>query len=261
MITAVDVHTHIQLADYDHDRRDVVLRAKSEGVGMIVAGTDAKSSCKAVECCAQYPSLVFATVGIHPTETYATDDLFLLSDLLSRDEVIGVGECGLDYFHEKTNEGREKQLILFEKHIIFSHTTRKPLIVHCREAFFDARTLLSSYRSSLLAEPGIAHFFTGTIDDARALLDLNFSFTVGGLLTFNHSLDDVIRFIPRDHILVETDAPFVAPAPFRGTRNEPSYLWRVINAYASLLRVRVEEVAPLLLQNTQRIFGKRWEAC
>jgi TatD DNase family protein len=197
-------------------------------------------------------------------------------ETLAHDEkVVGIGECGLD-LHSLIDSDRSsdkhryiggnpslnqrqseilRQKEIFEKHIRLSGSVKKPLVIHCREAFGDTIDILTDMKNELLPEPGILHFFTGTVENARQLLALNFSFTFGGLITFNRSFDDILKFIPLEKILVETDAPFVTPIPYRGKRNEPAYVVSTVEALAKIKGIPSENVSEATLKNTIRVFN------
>lgn len=254
----IDAHTHIQASDYASDRDAVIARARDEGIGMILAGADEEMSRDAVTCAHAYP-FVWATVGYHPHEVEKHID-FSLVETLARDErVVGIGECGLDYFKldkNRANELKEKQRELFEKHIALAHEVGKPLVIHCRDAFDDVLMILEKHRDLLLPiDAGICHFFTGTADIAQRFLALGFSFTFGGLITFNRSFDSVIASIPIDRVLVETDAPWVAPLSHRGSRNESSYISETISFLANIYNCSPRDMEKQLLENTIRVFG------
>lgn len=251
----IDAHTHVQFPEFDADRDAVIRRAKEMGVGMINAGADIASSHKGVALARQHEGWAWATVGIHPTELDDVPSFEKITSLAADPSVVGIGECGLDYFHITDGAAQQQQKDLFIRHIALSQESKKPLVIHCRQAFADVVDLLGVHRGQLSAEPGVLHFFTGTIDDARMLLELNFSFTFGGLMTFNRTFDDILKFIPRDHLLVETDAPFVSPAPYRGKRNEPAYVVEVACALAEVLAVDHAELAKTLFETTRRIFN------
>lgn len=253
----IDAHTHAQFPEFDIDRDAVMARAREAGVGMINAGTNVVLSQKAVDVARQHKGWAWATVGIHPTELAEASLLQKIVAMAADPSVVGIGECGIDYFHQHDADVCAAQKELFLEHIALSRKIQKPLVIHCRGAFSDVRDILKTYRDQLLPDPGVLHFFTGTIDDARALLDLNFSFTFGGLITFNRSFDEILKFIPRDHLLVETDAPFVAPVPYRGKRNEPAYVVETVRALAGVLAVDPSELAANLSQTTRRIFDLR----
>jgi TatD DNase family protein len=168
-----------------------------------------------------------------------------------------IGECGLDYFHFNDDEPRDVQ-IKKQKDALLAQLTlardvQKPIMIHCRDAFHELIPFLKLHGAD--SKPGIIHFFTGTKDDALALLDLGFSFTFGGVVTFTHDYDAAIAAIPIDRILSETDAPYVAPVPFRGKRNEPAYVVHTVAKLAELKGVSQTEMKTQIWTNAQRIFG------
>ena len=253
----IDVHNHIQMEDFDADREAVLQRARDAGVGMIAVGVDGATSAQAHRLASIHGD-VWATVGYHPHDA---DDFDATRDDIKKiaheERVVGIGECGLDYFKMdetamRTDAIRQKEL--FQWHVKLSHDVRKPLVIHCREAFADMFLVLENNRQYLLEEPGICHFFTGTMDDARRLLELNFSFTFGGLITFNQSFDDVIRYIPASHILAETDAPFVSPLSHRGKRNEPAYILETVSALAGIKEMNGDALMQVMFENAKRVF-------
>lgn len=256
-IIFIDSHTHAQSEQFDLDRDEVIKRSLDNGVGMINAGADLESSRKAIELAEKYNSAIWATVGIHPTEQINPDLSAIkeIEGLAENKKVVGIGECGLDYFRLKKEEDKIFQKNLFEEHIKISNRVKKPLVIHCREAFVDVISILKSNKGNLLENPGILHFFTGNLDDAEKLLDLNFSFTFGGLVTFNRDFDEIIRYIPSDRILIETDAPFVAPKSHRGQRNEPLYIKEVLSAISQIKGVNEDEFGEIVLANSKKVFG------
>jgi TatD DNase family protein len=180
-------------------------------------------------------------------------------------KVVAIGECGLDYYRSPRTDAdatqtdaeaiKEKQRTVFAKHIELAREVGKPLMIHCRAAFPDLIKLLKAYPLKLNAQaPGIIHFFSGSLDDAKALLAMGFAFTFGGVVTFSRDYDEVIKMLPMDRILSETDAPYVAPAPYRGKRNEPAYVVEVVKKLAELKGVPVEEMAKVTFENAKRIF-------
>ncbi len=278
--TLIDVHTHVQFHAFSEDADAVIRRALDAGVWMVTVGTQKDTSRKAIGIAERYQEGVYATVGLHPihTEKSYHDEQELgiankeLGGFTSRGEeidyayykklamhprVVGIGECGLDYYRIANKElGIEKQKKAFIEQIELSLEVKKPLMVHCRNAFKDLIEILNSYfpiRNS--RSPGIIHFFSGTTDDARRLLDLGFSFSFGGVITFAQDYDEVIRYIPLERILVETDAPYVAPAPHRGKRNEPSYIEEVAKKLAEVKNVSIMDVAIETTKNARNVFG------
>ena len=284
-----DAHTHVQFSAYDADREAVVLRAQRAGVRFVNVGTQKDTSRRAVELAERYDG-IFAAVGLHPVHTsqsfHDTDELGsgeAAKGFTSRGEVfdaayyrelalhpktVAIGECGLDYFHFNEDENQEmqiqKQKDAFLAQIALATEVKKPLMIHCREAFKDLVDTLIANRQSLstLPSPGIIHFFTGTMEDVHALLNLGFSFTFGGAITFpprkgeeKNQYQELIRKIPMDRILSETDAPYVAPLPHRGKRNEPAYVIEVVKKLAVLKNVSVDQMAAQIRENAKQILG------
>ena len=173
-------------------------------------------------------------------------------NLAKNPKVVAIGECGLDYY--RLNEDtKEKQKQAFLKQVQLAAEVRKPLMIHCRNAFGDLISILQT--ASYKLQHGIVHFFTGTADDARRLLDIGFSFSFGGVITFARDYDDVVKYIPLDRILLETDAPYVTPVPHRGKRNEPLYVAEVAKQLAAVKQIPHDDVAGATMQNARNIFG------
>ena len=171
-------------------------------------------------------------------------------------KVVAIGECGLDYYRIKNQESGVKQERAFRAQIQLAQELHKPLMIHCRNAFSDLIAVLAScflIRDS--RSPGIVHFFTGTKDDAKALLDLGFSFSFGGVITFARDYDEVVRYLPLERIITETDAPYVAPARIRGTRNEPTSVVDVVEAIAQIRGEDMEAVRTAVVANARRLFA------
>lgn len=271
MFSFLDAHTHVQFPVYDEDRDMVLARAREAGVRMVNVGTTRKTSEAAVALARAYPDLCYATIGIHPSHASSsgyvdpnerasggeeTFDASAYGKIAAEQSVVAIGECGLDYFRVNDAVTKQKQQNLFLAHMKFAHEERKPLMIHCRAAFPDLiQLLVTHYRLLLPGNPGIIHFFTGTEEEARDLMGLGFSFTFGGVITFTRDYDDVIRIIPVDRILSETDAPYVTPAPYRGKRNEPSYVTEVVKKLAELKGLSVNDMAARIRENAKRIFG------
>lgn len=283
-----DAHTHVQFAIYDADREAVIRRARDAGVQMVNVGTQRDTSARAVTLAEQYEGL-FAAVGLHPIHTSASfhdaDELGggeaakpfvshaevfdprVYRTLALHPKTVAIGECGLDYFRFNERESREEQMRkqkeAFLAQIAFAHDVKKPLMIHCRNASADLIQILKDNRSLLTGlHPGIIHFFAGTLNEARTLLDLGFYFTFGGAITFPPrkgknagDYDELVNLIPMDRILSETDAPYVAPASYRGKRNEPAYVTEVVKKLAELKNVSLEAMARQILLNVQRVFG------
>ncbi|MEK7162492.1 MAG: TatD family hydrolase [Patescibacteria group bacterium] len=266
-----DVHTHVQFAAFKDDWREVIKRALDRKIWLINVGTQKDASAQAIEISKYYSEGVYAAVGLHPIHTeksYHDEqelggaggfesrgeefDYEYYKKLAENPKVVAIGECGLDYYR-LGEETKKKQRGAFEKQIQLAEEIGKPLMIHCRNAFADLVDILSASRFTLQV-PGTIHFFSGTKDDAKKLMEFGFSFSFGGVITFTHDYDEVIRYIELDKILLETDAPYVAPVPHRGKRNEPSYVIEVAKKIAELKKISLEEVAEITFQNAERIF-------
>ena len=268
----IDAHTHIHFPAYAEDVDLVLERAKAAGVRMITVGTQSSTSLGAVEFAKKNPGWVWAAAGFHPghfaaewhhdkNEQAETEpeifDLDRLREIASAPEVVAIGECGLDYFRipEEDATTRKMQKEGFLVHLNLSHELRKPLMIHCRAAFSDLIEILESHKTFLNSPAGAIHFFSGNLEEAKKLLDLGFVFTFGGVVTFSRDYDEVIKFLPVESILPETDAPYVAPNPYRGKRNEPSFVIETIKKLAELKGLSVEEFAEISFKTAERVFN------
>lgn len=272
-----DVHTHTQFAAFAEDQDAVIQRALDAGIWMVNVGTQRDTSLKAIETAQKYAEGVYATVGLHPIHTEKSyHDPQELGDSLeakgftSRGEefdyeyykklamdpkVVAIGECGLDYYRIKDYELRIKQENVFRKQIELAIELKKPIMIHCRNAFIDLINILNSKFCILNSTPGIVHFFTGNKDDAQKLLDMGFSFSFGGVITFTRDYYEVVKYIPLDRILLETDAPYVTPVPYRGRRNEPLYIMEVAKTVAEVKGLSFKEICAKTNNNACRIFN------
>jgi TatD DNase family protein len=273
-----DAHTHVQFKAFDSDYKEVIERAGEAGVGMVNVGTQKDTSHRAVELAREYDSL-YAVLGLHPIHTSRSyHDSEELGDspeakgftsrgevfdyeyykkLAADPKVVAIGECGLDYFRIEGDEeeAKSKQKQAFIKQIELAYDVKKPLMIHCRNAFRDLVEILNAKCQILNSPPGIIHFFSGTKEDVKQLLDMGFYFTFGGVITFVRDYDKVIDIIPLDRILSETDAPYVTPAPHRGKRNEPAYVIEVVKKLAEIKNIPEEEMRERILKNAENCFN------
>lgn len=271
----IDVHTHVQFAAYD-DSELVIDRAIKNDTWLINVGTQKDTSLSAVKTAEKYSEGVYAAIGLHPIHTSKSYhdvkelgggdaakeftsrgeefDSEFYEHLGRSEKVVAVGECGLDYYR-LSEETKTKQFKAFESQIHLAHSIGKPLMIHCREAFNDLAYILGDHSKLLLqGRPGIIHFFAGTIPDAKRLMELGFSFSFGGVTTFVRDYDEVIKYIGLGRIVLETDAPYVTPVPFRGKRNEPEYVKYIAESIGKILGVDPETVARETTENARRIF-------
>jgi TatD DNase family protein len=271
----IDAHTHLNFAAFDNDRDKVIRRALEAGVALVNVGTQKDTSVKAVELAGHYEHGVYATIGIHPIHTGKSFhdekelgegskeftsrgedfDSAYYRTLAKHPKVIAIGECGLDYYRlEAESERRQKQA--FSEHIALASAVNKPLMLHVRNG--SGR---SAYREALdilkreAKVGGDFHFFAGSWDEAKAILDADFHLSFTGVLTFANDYDEVVRNTPLDRMLAETDAPYVAPVPYRGKRNEPLYVKEVVRAIARIRAEDEEKVRAQVLKNAERLFG------
>lgn len=250
----IDTHVHLDLDDFNLDRDLVLPRAGEAGVqSMITVGINRSSSRQAVALAEQYPQ-VFAAVGIHPHEARnATAPAYdELKDLAANQRVVAVGETGLDFFKEYSP--RREQEICFRRQIGLAKELRLPLVIHDREAHDRIIEILREEKAEEVG--GVFHCFSGDYALARSGLDMGFYISVSGVITFPRAtgLREVVEKMPLDRLLVETDAPFLAPVPYRGKRNEPAYVIHVVRKLAEVKKVSVSEVAQCTQENARVLF-------
>lgn len=250
MSNMFDSHCHPQFPQYDHDRSDVIRRAVEQEVSMICVGTDLEMSKKAIELSKEHRN-IWAAVGAHPNdiENLVMDDFV---HLMNEEKVIAVGEVGLDYYRTKGDDKQEKQREAFKQFINLAYQYKKPLILHCRDAHKDAIEILRLAKNILYG--GVAHSFTGTLEEAREYFNLGFYLGFNGIITFARQYDEVVVHTPLDRILLETDAPYLTPEPYRGQRNEPAYVLEVAKKVAELKDIPLETVIETTTQNTLDLF-------
>ncbi len=250
----IDTHVHLDHKRFEHDRDQVVERAKSGLVWPIITiGVDLVSSKKAVEYTPCYPGLK-ATVGIHPHEASSGSESTLneIKSLAGSRGVVAVGEIGLDYYYDFSPRDIQRQV--FAMQINIAKELGIPIVVHIRDAYDDAIDILKSEQAQNTG--GVVHCFSGNAKQARDCLDMGFYISVGGILTFPDSseLHQIIRDLPLDRILLETDAPYLTAVPLRGKRNEPSYVVHVAQTLASLKKVSFSDVAGITTANACKLF-------
>lgn len=260
-----DSHSHPQFAAYDVDRDLVIRRMKKENVATIAVGTAYETSKKAIALATRYPGFIFASAGIHPHHAAAPpkDPMEMESasgfevlderfrELAKDPAVVAIGECGFDYHYDQSPETKKRQAENFQKHLELALELRKPVIVHARDAYDDTYALLEEYKGKLV---GAMHFFQGSVEDAKKFLRLGCYISFAGPITFSAMYDEVVRFVPLEKLLIETDAPYASPAPFRGKRNEPLYVRYVAEKIAELKNIPSEEVIRVTTENARTLF-------
>lgn len=249
----VDAHCHVQFDAYSADRNALLARMRTEGVVGVVVGVDDVSSRRAVELAEEHEH-IYASVGLHPNQMPDSGlDIELYRGLAQHPKVVAIGECGLDYFRPQsvTSEVKQAQKTRLIEHIKLATDLDKPLIIHARpskgsvDAYDDLIEIVRGAKQKNPKLRGDIHFFVGGVTEAQALIGLGFTLSFTAVITFARDYDEVIRSIPLTSILSETDAPYVAPAPRRGQRNDPLAVQDVV---AALAHVRGED--PSLVQRT-----------
>ena len=260
-ITLIDSHCHLDEARFDADREQVIARALAAGVTCMVtigASGGMQANHDAIALATRHAG-IFATVGIHPHEasTVSPGVIDELAGLARAPKVVAIGETGLDYYYD--NSPRPAQREVFRHFIQLARALRLPVVVHLRDAYEDALTILREEKAAEIG--GVIHCFSGDRAQARSFLDLGFDISFSGTVTFKNAeeLLAVARLVPADRFLVETDAPFLAPLPYRGKRNEPAYVVHTAAAVAEARGRALEEVAAVTRANTERRFRLKLE--
>ena len=261
MITFIDTHCHLDGEEFAEDREQVVARAKAAGVSAIfLPAIDVKSCQTVLDTCAQYPGYCYPMLGLHPEEVRADwrEALSAIKDIInfklqtSNFKLLAIGEVGLDFYWSR--EFEQEQLLAFEEQVRWSVETRLPLMIHCRKAQNEMVGILKRYAHDLPG--GVFHCFTGNEIEARELLQFDrFVLGIGGVSTFKKShLPEVLpATVPLERIVLETDAPYMAPVPHRGQRNEPAFVLEVLRKLAEAYGVSEEEVARITTDTAKRV--------
>ena len=256
----IDTHSHIFSEEFKEDLSEVIARAKEIGVEKIfMPNIDDTSVEDMLNVCQAYPDYCFPMIGFHPTSVEGPDAIYKVREmkkhLVEGHPYIAVGEVGLDLYWDKTWL-KEQQLILDEQ-IQWALEWNLPLVIHCREAFPELFQVLEPYKHTELT--GVFHSFTGTVDEARELMDYSrFMIGINGVVTFKKStLPEVLQEVPLTKLVLETDSPYLAPVPFRGKRNETSYVKRVAVKLAELYGSEIGEVERQTTENALKVFKIR----
>lgn len=253
----IDTHIHLDGEEFKDDLPAVIERARTAGVSKVfIPAIDMKSVSTIADVCRKYPSYAYPMLGLHPEEVRAdyAEILQEMRKLLDESkDYIAIGEVGLDFYWSR--EFEKEQLMAFEEQVKWSVETHLPLMIHCRKAQNEMVHILRRYQKDLLG--GVFHCFTGNEKEAEELLSFdNFVLGIGGVLTFKKSnLPETLKNVPLNRIVLETDAPYMAPVPMRGQRNESAFLVYIIAKIAETKCVSEDEVATVTTANVKRIFG------
>jgi TatD DNase family protein len=289
----IDIHCHVNFKIFDEDREAVIHRALDADTWLLNVGTQIDTSKKAVELAHQYPEGVYAVIGLHPIhteESYHDEDEVsgpgfksraeefdkdVYRKLLQDPKTVAIGECGLDYYH-LDSEKIEKQKKTFISQVELAHEIGKPLMLHIRNgstpstssgqasspqaikrnAYADVAEILEKYPGVR----GVSHFFAGSVEDMQRFVDMGIYVSFAGPITYKPNLkiadyEKVIKETPLEYILTDTDSPYVAPMPYRGKRNEPSYVKEIVKKIAEIKNLPEGEVAEAIVRNAKKLFG------
>ena len=253
----IDTHAHLYLEQFDEDRTEMLQRARQEGVGKFyLPNIDSSSVERMLNMEAQFPNECFAMMGLHPCsvkENYKSE-LSVVEKWLDERPFAAVGEIGTDLYWDKTFI--EEQKTAFEIQAGWAKTLHLPIVIHCRDSMDLTIELVRQEQDGRLK--GIFHCFGGTLEQAKVIIDLGFYLGIGGVLTYKKSgLDVVLQQIPMEHLVLETDSPYLAPVPFRGKRNESAYIRQIAEKLAEVKSTSLEEVERVTTENAEKIFGTK----
>ncbi len=251
----IDTHTHLFLEQFNNDREAVIKRAIDNGVyKLLLPNIDSKSLDDLKETVKLFPENCYPMIGLHPTsvDNNFTSELNLVKSELESDKYIAVGEIGIDLYWDKTFIKEQQQAFATQIDLALEHNL--PIVIHARESFQEIFEVLEGYRDSGIT--GVFHSFTGSLEDANRAIDLGFMIGFNGILTFKNSgLDKIAKQVDIKHILLETDSPYLAPTPYRGKRNESSYVVNVGNKLAEIKGLDIKDVARITTENAERLFN------
>jgi TatD DNase family protein len=252
----IDTHAHLTLIQFDHDRLETLERAKKNNIEIIIeVGFNLERSKKAV-LFAEKNEFIYSSIGLHPldVDNVSTNFIDELKNLFfSHKKIVGFGEIGLDYSRLSSLDQKEKQKNIFIQQIECAFSLNLPLIIHCRDAHDDMKNILSSFNKSFR---GIIHSFSGNLEDALFYISKGFILGIGGPITYPNAekLRDVIKNIPIEKIVLETDAPYLPPQAFRGKRNEPSYLTYVVEKISEVKNLSKEIIEKTTTETAKKLF-------
>ncbi|MGE7763535.1 TatD family hydrolase [Peribacillus sp. NPDC097895] len=250
-----DTHVHLNAEQFNEDLEEVIERAKEAGVNnMVVVGFDRPTITKAMELIETY-DFMYAAVGWHPVDAIdmTEEDLLWIEELSNHPKVVAIGEMGLDYHWDKSP--KDVQMEVFRKQIRLAKKVGLPIIIHNREATADIVNILKEEEASLVG--GIMHCFSGSAETALECINMNFYISLGGPVTFKNAKKpkEVAAAVPLDRLLIETDCPYLAPHPYRGKRNEPSYVKLVAEQIAEIKQLPIEVISQATTENAKKLFG------
>ena len=250
-----DSHAHYYDEQYDMDRNEVLKKAYDSGVKYILsASSDVASAIENISLARQF-EFVYAAVGVHPHNAIDLNNNIIsaMADFAAFPKVVAVGEIGLDYFYDNTP--REAQKIAFAKQIYMAVNLKLPIVVHDRDAHEDTLAIMKNENAKKVG--GVLHCFSGSVEMAREVLNNNFHISIAGPVTFKNAkrLIDVVKYVPDDRLIIETDCPYLTPEPFRGKRNDSGYISYIAEKIAEIKGGTVDEIAQITTANAKRLFN------
>ncbi|MBS3768909.1 MAG: TatD family hydrolase [Bacteroidales bacterium] len=250
----IDTHAHIYLDEFDNAVQDVVQRSKEAGVGRVyLPNIDSGTIEDMIQLEALYPGFFYPMIGLHPTSVKKDyeKELEILKNWLHERSFAAIGETGIDLYWDKTHQKEQEKA--FEIQIRWAKEQGMPIVIHSRDSFREIFDVVDRLNDEQLY--GIFHSFAGTVEDAQHIIGLGFKIGINGIVTFkNSSLDEVVAEIDMDHLVLETDAPFLAPVPHRGKRNESTYIKYIAKKIAEVKNISLEEVAEITTRNALKVF-------
>jgi TatD DNase family protein len=251
----IDTHTHLYLPEFDPDRDETVKRAVENGISvMLLPNIDTRSVDPMLAAVARYPDNCYPMIGLHPTSVKEDfqSQLDQLESLFSKYRFVAIGEIGIDLYWDKTF--LKEQIIAFRRQLAFASANGLPVVIHSRDSFPQVFSVLDEFEGENIK--GVFHAFTGSFADARKAINLGFKLGIGGIVTFKNSgLDRIVKEVRPENLILETDSPYLAPVPFRGKRNESSYICIINKKLAEIYRMSEEEVALITSTNSTHLFN------
>ena len=250
----IDTHCNIYLDEFQQDREEMILRAENEGVNILLMPAIDKSTYEQMmDLQANFPLKCRAMMGLHPCSVTADfeEELAFVKKCLQEKEFIAIGEIGLDFYWDKTFS--VQQYDTFRRQIELALQYDLPIVIHSRNSIDECITVVGEHQNGKLK--GVFHCFSGTTDQAKQIIDLDFYLGIGGVLTYKNSgLDKVMEDVDIKNIVLETDSPYLTPVPFRGKRNEPAYLKYIAQKLSEIKQIPITEVENITTQNTKNLF-------
>lgn len=251
----IDTHTHLYLPEFDTDRDEVINRAVKDGISkMLLPNIDVQSVDPMLSLVNRYPGVCYPMIGLHPTSVRQdyNSQLEILEERFAANRFVAIGEIGIDLYWDKTF--LKEQMIALRRQISFAADNNLPVVIHSRDAFAEVFSVLDEFKGMELK--GVFHAFTGTLSDAFKAIKSGFKLGIGGIVTFKNSgLDKIVKETGPEHLILETDSPYLTPAPFRGKRNESAYIGIINKKLAEIFGQNEEETAMVTYSNSVKLFN------